>query len=63
MFYEILLTWIKACVWLYVIFWTFLLNLVFFIKFWLLIDYLYVKILFSDNLPDLCDHVTGHALN
>ena len=47
---------------LYVMFWTFLLNLAFFIKSWLLIVYLYVKILFSDNLLDLGDHVTDHAL-
>ena len=48
---------------LYVRIWTFLSNLVFFIKSRLLIDYLHVNISFSDNLLDLCDHVTGHALN
>ena len=46
-----------------VMFWTFLSNLVFFIKFLLLIVYLYKKYIFSDNVLDLCGHVTDHALN
>ena len=48
---------------LYVMFWTFLLNLVFVLKTWHLIVYLYVKYFFPDNLLDLSGHVTDHALN
>ena len=60
---EITLTWIKACVWLICEDLDILSNLVSFIKSRLLINYLHVNISFSDNLLDLCDHVTGHALN
>ena len=44
-------------------FWTFFLHLVFFLKRWPLIAYLYAKWFFSDNLLYLRDHVIDHALN
>ena len=46
---------------LHVIFWTFFLNLVFFLKPWPLIVYLYAKWFFSDNLLDLNGHVIDHC--
>ena len=48
---------------LHEMFWTFFLNLVFFLKRWPLIAYLYAKWFFSDNLLDLRGHVIDHALN
>ena len=48
---------------LYVMFWTFFLNLAFFLRTWLLNVYLYANFFFSDNLLDLSDQVIDHALN
>ena len=48
---------------LHVMFWTFFLNLVFFLKPWPLITYLYAKWFSAENLLDLSGHVIDHALN